>query len=79
LSATLVQMTDAFRKHRDVLKRQLDMLESGELSTGDQFPNAAAIEDTKRLLTRIVEEMDRFIVDYGPASPTGEKRSLDPT
>jgi hypothetical protein len=64
----LVQMTDAFRKHRDVLKRQLDLLERGEFGTGEQLPNAAVMEDTKFRLKSIIEEMEPLIVEYGPAS-----------
>ncbi len=65
MSDTLIQMTGVLRQHRDVLKKQLDMLESGEFSVGDQLPDAAAIEDTKCRLKSIVEELDRLIVDYG--------------
>ena len=65
MSDTVVQMTDALREHRDVLKRQLDVLEFG---IGDELPNAAAIEDTKCRLRSIIEEMDRLIVECGPES-----------
>ena len=66
MSDLLVQMTDSFRQHRDDLKRQLDVLECDEFGGGDQLPNAAAIEDTKRRIRNIIEEMERLIVDYDP-------------
>jgi hypothetical protein len=66
MSDLLIQMTDSFRYHRDDLKRRLDMLESGEFGVGNQLPNVAAIEDTKRRLKNIIEELERLIVDYDP-------------
>jgi hypothetical protein len=70
MSDALVQMTNALREHQDVLKRQLDMLESGEFGITDELPNAADVEDTKRRLRSIIEEMERLIVEYGPESET---------
>ena len=66
MSDLLIQMTNLFRHHRDDLKRRLDMLESGEFGGGDQLPDAAAVEDTKRRLKNIIEELERLIVDYDP-------------
>ena len=66
MSDLLTQMTDSFRRHRDDLKRQLDMLESGEFGVGDQLPDVVAIEDTKCLVRSLIDELDRLIVDYDP-------------
>jgi hypothetical protein len=66
MSDLLTQMTDSFRRHRDDLKRQLDMLESGEFGVGDQIPDVVAIEDTKCLVRSLIDELDRLIVDYDP-------------
>jgi hypothetical protein len=66
MSDLLTQMTDSFRRHRDDLKRQLDILESGEFGVGDQLPDVVAIEDTKCLVRSLIDELDRLIADYDP-------------
>ena len=66
MSDMLTQMTDSFRRYRDDLKRQLEMLETGELGVANQLPDVGAIEDTKCRIKKIIEELDRLIVDYDP-------------
>jgi hypothetical protein len=66
----LIQLTDSFRKQRESLQRQLDMLESGKFSTGDQLPtgNVDTTEDTKRRVREAIDELDQLISKYGSNS-----------
>jgi hypothetical protein len=66
----LIQLTDSFRKQREGLRKQLDMLESGKFSTGNQLRtgNVDTTEDTKRRVREAIDDLDLLISKYGSNS-----------
>jgi hypothetical protein len=65
---SLVKLTDSLRQQVVGLKRQLDMLESGKMTTGDQLPSGLldTTEETKTQVRSVIAELERLISDYDP-------------